>query len=405
MKNINANNIETSSLSLKGTKQKDLSKNDLRKMKYEKQIKEFEIKTNLKEEKIVLSTNFFKALIFKINLFFFKKFMPKKINYSNFLYVRRTEKIKKKTLKLAGDIWYKNIFSTSINWTILIVMFVIMIFPFYWMLITSFKSYSEVDPSIKRGFWEMMWPESWSLQVYRDMFEFVNTTSSNKDITFSRFFFNSFFIAILSTGIQLIVSIIGGFAIYNWRTKFNSVFMIIMFSIMMVPGEAMLLGRYTLMVQLGWMNTLMALIVPFIGNVFTMYLMSNAFYALNKDLKRAAKMDGLNSMQYFLKIALPAISATIITSFIISFIESWNSVLWPITVMRDDTVWKTIPMMLYKMMQVSGIEPEIGIGYNPMNMKMAASFIAILPMLVVFIVFNKWIINGLSKRGSSGSKG
>lgn len=406
MKNIKTKDIETSSLSLKRTENDiQLTKNQKRKIKLEEQNKAFENKINQKEERIVLSTSWWTAFWLKINLFFFKKFMPKKIHYSNLIYIQRTERIKKKTLKLAGDIWYKNIFSTSINWTILIIMFLIMIFPFYWMLITSFKSYSEVDPNIKRSFWELMWPESWSLNTYKDMFNFVNLTSSNKDITFSRFFFNSFFIAILSTLVQLSVSIVGGFAIYNWRTKFNSVFMIIMFSIMMVPGEAMLLGRYTLMVQLGWMNTLMALIVPFIGNVFTMYLMSNAFYALNKDLKRAAKIDGLNSMQYFIKIALPAISATIITSFIISFIESWNSVLWPVTIMRDDTVWKTIPMMLYKMMGVTGQEQEINIGYNPMNMKMAASFIAILPMLVVFIVFNKWIINGLSKKGSSGSKG
>lgn len=407
MEKNNTNISEVSSSSYKRTYEpsRKASKNLKRKEKYETQLHKFSNDVSKREEKIVLSNSFWTAFMLKIKLFFFKKFVPKKIHYSNWFYIRKTERIKKNTMKMAGDVWYKNIFSRSVNWLILLIMFVIMIFPFYWMLITSFKSNAEVNPINHQSLWQSLWPESWNLSVYKDMFDFVDLTQSNKDITFSRFFFNSFFIAILSTVVQLVVSIIGGFAIYNWRTRLNSVFMIIMFSIMMVPGEAMLLGRYTIIVQMGWTNTLAALIVPFVGNVFTMYLMSNAFYALNKDLKRAAKIDGLNSVQYFVKIALPTISATIITSFIISFIESWNSVLWPITIMRDETEWKTIPMLLYKMMQVSGVEPEIGIGYNPINMKMAASFIAILPMLVIFVVFNKWIINGLSRRGSSGSKG
>ncbi|ASZ08787.1 hypothetical protein CK556_00190 [Mesoplasma chauliocola] len=405
MENKIKNSLTNDSSSNKFYIDSKASKISNQKEKYEQHLNKFETKILEKEEKIVLSETFWITFILKVNLFFFKKYQPKMIYIFNWRYIRRTGKIKRKTLKMAGDVWYKNIVSGSVNWFVLILMFIVMIFPFYWMLVTSFKSNAEIDPSAQQSFFKMLWPESWNLSVYREMLDFISLTSSNQDVTFTRLFVNSFFIATISTLVQLGVSIVGGFAIYNWRTKFNSVFMIIMFSIMMVPGEAMLLGRYTIMIQMGWGNTLAALIVPFIGNVFTMYLMSNAFYSLNKDLKRAAKMDGLNSMQYFLKIALPAISATIITSFIISFIESWNSVLWPVTIMRDDTPWKTIPMMLYRMMQVSGIEPEIAIGYNPINMKMAASFLAILPMIIMFIVFNKWIINGLSKRGSSGSKG
>ncbi|PPE04813.1 sn-glycerol-3-phosphate ABC transporter permease [Entomoplasma ellychniae] len=381
-----------------------MASQNLSREKYNFQISNYESQIEKKEEKIILSNNWFNAFIMKISLFFFIKFSLKWINFKNFFYLKKVKKIQKNTLRMSGDVWYKNIAPGLLNWTILLVMFVITIFPFYWMLITSFKSYDEVDPTKTRTLWELLWPKSWSLETYKNMFNFIDSVSSDS-ISFQRFFLNSFFIAILSTLTQLIASIIGGFAIYNWRTKINPLFMMIMFSIMMVPGEAMLLGRYILMVQLNWTNTLMALIIPFIGNVFTIYLMSNAFYALNRDLKRAAKIDGLSSFQYFLKIALPAISATIITAFIISFIESWNSVLWPVTIMRDNSEWKTIPIMLWKMMQTSGLEPELQVGFNPINLKMAASFIAILPMLVVFVVFNKFIINGLSKRGSSSSKG
>ncbi|AAT75382.1 sn-glycerol-3-phosphate ABC transporter permease component [Mesoplasma florum L1] len=373
-----------------------------RKEKYENDLKFQEEQITLRESKIVVEANFFKRIWLKFCLSLFLFWNKKHFKIKHAFYIRSVNKRKDKTIKMAGDVWYRRIGSNLSNYTVLIIMLIAMIFPFYWMLITSFKPYSEVDT----GVMESLWPKHWTLQAYKDMFTFVNNSGGRESIPFSRFFFNSLFIALVSTLVQLSVSVIGGFAIYNWRTKFNSLFMIIMFSIMMVPGEAMLLGRYWIAVQMQWRDTLFALIVPFIGNVFTIYLMSNAFYGLNRDLKRAAKVDGLSSFQYFMKIALPAVSATILTSFIISFIESWNSVLWPITVIDNQSgQWRTIPMLLYSLMNVSGMTSEEFPIADPINVKMAASILAILPMIIVFIVFNKWIINGLTKRSVGGTKG
>ncbi|AGY41091.1 binding-protein-dependent transport systems inner membrane component [Mesoplasma florum W37] len=345
-------------------------------------------------------SGFFKKNFIKFYLSIFIYIFKKYLNIKNRKYLKTIESRSKKTLKLAGDFWYKRIFLNLSTYSAILIMFIFLLFPFYWMLMTSFKPYSEVKPNIL----ESLWPKEWSLQAYKDMFKYINAEGNQDSISIPRFFFNSLFVASISTILQLVVSVLAGFAIYNWRTKLNPLLLIIIFSIMMVPAESLLLGRYWITVQMQWKDTLMALIVPFIGNVFTIYLMSNAFYDLSKDLKRASKVDGLNTFQYFLKIAIPAVSGAIITAGIISFIDSWNAVLWPITVMdKDSGQWRTIPMLLYSIMYSNGIIP--GEQLNPNNIKMAACIISILPMVVIFLLFQKWIIRGLSRQGSNGSKG
>ncbi|ATQ35189.1 sn-glycerol-3-phosphate ABC transporter permease [Mesoplasma entomophilum] len=400
--NLNVNSVEVVSIDFDPNiiEVENKSKRTIQKEKYENDLLNIEIKRNEKEQKIIITRSWFKRLWMNLMLSCFLKVSIKKVKINHFFYLRHVKRVKNKTLKMSGDVWYKRIWTNVSGYTFLFIMLIVMLFPFYWMIITSFKDYSEIDSGVK----ETLWPKHWTLTAYKDMFTYLDSNNQTKSIPFYRFFTNSLFIALMSTGFSLIVSVIAGFAIYNWRTKFNYVFMIIMFSIMMVPGEALILGRYWIAVKMQWKNNLLALVVPFIGNVFTIYLMSNAFYGLNRDLKRAAKIDGLSSFQYFVKIALPAVSATILTSFIISFIESWNSVLWPITIMDQDSNWRTIPMMLYALMNLTGdVNPEIFKAQDPINVKMAASIMAILPMIIVFIVFNKWIINGLTKRDVGGS--
>ncbi|ATZ17617.1 carbohydrate ABC transporter permease [Mesoplasma melaleucae] len=371
-----------------------------RQKSYDKDILKLDKIKNQYENVIIYTQNKVKKWLMQILLIIRIYFYKKYINIKHRNYIRSVSKKNSRILKLAGDFWYKRIFLNLSTYSAIFIMLIFLIFPFYWMLMTSFKPYSEVES----GVLESLWPKEWTLQVYKDMFKYINAEGNPDSISIPRFFFNSLLVASLSTIFQLIVSVLAGFAIYNWRTKLNPLFLMVIFSIMMVPAESLLLGRYWITVQMQWKDTLMALIVPFIGNVFTIYLMSNAFYDLSKDLKRASKIDGLNTFQYFLKIAVPAVSGAILTAGIISFIDSWNAVLWPITVMdKDSGQWRTIPMLLYSIMYSDGIIP--GYQLNPNNIKMAACIISIVPMIVIFLIFQKWIIRGLSRQGSNGSKG
>ncbi|ASZ08781.1 carbohydrate ABC transporter permease [Mesoplasma chauliocola] len=371
-----------------------------RKNKYNLAILKRDLFIENKQKQIIYSKNIFKKIYLQTILFFVLAFIKKYINVRHRNYLNQISKRNSKTLKLAGDFWYKRIFLNISTYSAIILMLIFLIFPFYWMLMTSFKPYSEVRP----GVLESLWPKEWTLQAYKDMFKYINAEGNPDSISIPRFFFNSFLVASLTTILQLVVSVLAGFAIYNWRTKLNPLLLIIIFSIMMVPAESLLLGRYWITVQMQWRDSITALIVPFIGNVFTVYLMSNAFYDLSKDLKRASKIDGLNSFQYFLKIAVPAVSGAILTAGIIAFIDSWNAVLWPITVMDKDTgQWRTIPMLLYSIMYSDGIIP--GEQLNPNNIKMAACIISIIPMIVIFLLFQKWIIKGLSRPGTNTNKG
>ncbi|ATZ17627.1 carbohydrate ABC transporter permease [Mesoplasma melaleucae] len=352
-------------------------------------------------EKAIYERNFFKKVSSNMKFNITLKMINIKFQLRNRIYLNHVKKTAKKTLTLSSDSLLKKAASKFLNAIVLLIVGIIILCPFYWMIITSFKTYPEVAPGID----QTIWPKVWSLQAYKDTLKVVKNMADLNDLNISRFFINSVVVALLSTLLQLFVSLLGGFAIYNWKTRFNSVFLIIIFSIMMVPGEALLMGRFVLISRMGWANTGLALIVPFIGNVFTIYLVANAFSALGSDLRKASKIDGLSNFQYFFKIATPAISATLVTAFITGLITSWNSILWPITIIDQNGTWTTIPMLLYKFLNITGQEVGNNAPNDPINVKMAACLICILPMIVLFVVFNRPIINGLTKRNSGGNKG
>ncbi|WP_026389560.1 carbohydrate ABC transporter permease [[Acholeplasma] multilocale] len=380
------------------------SKFDLQKQQFEND--QIAINDIVKEadEKLLDIDNKFHRLFIKMGTSINIKFKTKISKLTNNYYLRKVEARKRITVSMAGETLGKRIVNKTINGFFIFIMAIIILFPLYWMVITSFKTFADVNPTLN----ETLWPKHWSLEAYTTMFTYM-TESGKASIPVSRFLTNSFSVAGLSAITQMTVSLIGGFALYNWKTKLNPFFMVIMFSLMMIPGESLLLGKYIFAIDLGWENSMLALIVPFIGNAFTIYLISNAFSSLSPDLKRAAKVDGLSTFSFFIRIAIPGIASTIATSMIIAFIQSWNSVLWPITIMDQDSTMATIPMMLYGMINITGEAikdfVEVPFAYDPINMKMAASVISILPIFIVFVVFNKWIIKGLTSRNGGGGKG
>ncbi|WP_339022874.1 carbohydrate ABC transporter permease [Spiroplasma endosymbiont of Crioceris asparagi] len=345
--------------------------------------------------------NIFKKQILKFKHFLIEIWNLKIMNFLSRNLNREIERKKLITLSLAGEnIWIKW-FKKLIQATTLLFFSILLIFPFYWMLMSSFKHPDDINPTFN----ETLWPKHWTLNAYKELFNYVNGDGQRSSISIKTFLLNSFYISGISTFFQVIISLIGGFAIYNWKTKFNKIFLMIMFSLLMIPGEALMIGRYIFIVSLGWNNMMIALIAPFVANVYTIYLMSNAFSTLPKDLKNACKIDGLSTFKYFFKIAIPSIKSTIVTSVIISFIEGWNSTLWPVTVIRADGQSSTIPMLLYQIISLTGVDlsDEYHSLIDPYNVKMAGCVITIMPMIIIFIVFNKWIIKGVSNRKATSS--
>ncbi|AHI52901.1 carbohydrate ABC transporter permease [Spiroplasma culicicola] len=343
-------------------------------------------------------------ILFFISIYFWfiKKGNKKYLNFVNYKYNRKLNKQILFTSTMAGEKFVQKFFNKLWQGTFLFVMAIIIIFPFYWMLITSLRGSDEFDPMNPMSFF----PKTWSFEAYRKLFEYINDDSSKFKITLIRFFINSIIISLITTILQLTVSVIAGFGLANWKTKPQGIILIIMLSTVMIPGEALLIGQYIFMVQLGWKNTILALVVPFISNVFTIYLMSSAFSQVGGSVKHAAKVDGLSTWKYFWKVALPSIKSTIVTSFVISLISSWNAVLWPTMVLSNGSDWVTLPMLLWDLMKASGGEPGTileDFARDPQNLKMAGAILSILPMLIMFLFCNKLIIRGISR--DKGDKG
>lgn len=317
-----------------------------------------------------------------------------KIIFNNKITNYQREKIKQKTLQMAGYAGYKRIFDLLWKLIFLIVMAIIVAFPFYWMIITSFKTDSELDPT-KIQTW---FPRQWTLKSYDYLL-------NSEQLNVGRYLFNSFLVAFLSTILKLIVCAFAGFGLAYFNSRFKELIFILMLATMMIPGEAIIIGQYIFVLQVNWDESLPALVIPFIASVFTIYMLRQGFETIPKSVRNAAKIDGASTVKFFFKIALPLIQPILWTAAIISFIASWNSVLWPIIVLESDSEWVTIPMLLWQLTNISGNDGSLNktILIDPQNLKMAGAVLTVFPMLILYLFAKKWIIKGITK--DTGTKG
>ncbi|AGR41330.1 carbohydrate ABC transporter permease [Spiroplasma taiwanense] len=370
-----------------------------------KELSEFKIinKHEKHDELYKITSNLFVKLFLSITLRLSLKVNSIGNYFINFKYNYLINRKTIFTSSMAGESLKKRIILKVLQALFLFVIAVIIIFPFYWMILTSFRTTNDLDPTRPMSFW----PETWSLEGYKALFEYINSNDLKYFVSVPRFFLNSIIISVISTALQLVVSVIAGFGLANYRTKAKGVILIILLSTLMIPGEALLLGQYIFMVKLKLKDNILALILPFLSNVFTIYLMSQAFERIGKSVKSASKVDGLSTFKYFWKIALPSIKSVLITSLIISLISSWNAVLWPTMILKTDSGWATVPMMLWGIMSATGgVGGDVGLeelARDPQNLKLAGATLSILPMLIMFLFTNRLIINGITRgRGEKG---
>lgn len=271
--------------------------------------------------------------------------------------------------------------TTTLLYIFLTAMAVFILFPFYWMIITSLKSMGEIEGPTT------FWPAdiSTGLQNYALVFEQVQY--------FGRYFLNTIFVSACTTVLVVITSVGAGYAF----AKLNFIGKDLLFSVllmtMMIPGELMVVTNYMTISVWGWTNTYMALILPFGVSVFYIFFLRQTFQGIPHELYLAAKVDGVGDFKYLFKVMIPIAMPAITTIIILSSMGAWNALIWPQLAANDDAMRMVANGLMQAFVSDFGTET---------NLQLAASTVVTLPILVFFMVFRKTIMSGVSRSGIKG---
>lgn len=247
-----------------------------------------------------------------------------------------------------------------------------MILPFYWMITTSLKTASQV---VKMP---PMWiPTSW---------KWSNFVEAWNAAPFGRYFLNSLIVTVLSTMGELVTSILAAYAFYRLEFYGKKIIFAIILGTMMIPGEILLISNFVTLTELGWINTYKALIIPWTASAFSIFMFKQYFSTIGDELYYAARMDGSKDFGYLINIIIPMSKPMIITIAIIRAIGSWNAFMWPLIVTNSKEM-RTLSVGLTSFVTDTGTDYQL---------LMAASTFIILPMIIIFLFMQKYIIEGVS---------
>ena len=262
----------------------------------------------------------------------------------------------------------------------LILMGVIVLFPFYWMIISSLKTLTEYRLSVPTFF-----PTKIMFSNYADAF----TTASQ-----GRLFLNTLYVGIVSTILSLIITILSAFAFARLEFKGKNILFAGLLATMMIPGELFTITNYSTVTNLGWINTYTVLIVPFLVSVFYIYLLRQNFLQIPNELYLAAKVDGTSDFKYLCKVMIPLSLPTLISITILKMMGAWNSYIWPRLVANDAA----------HRMVTNGLRNAFKDTTGDVNypVQMAAVALVSAPLFLVFIFLRKYIMKGVSRSGIKG---
>ena len=269
----------------------------------------------------------------------------------------------------------------GIVYTLLGLWGLIVLFPFYWMILTSVKSYSQYSSESIPQFITL----TPTMQNYFEAFTAV---------PLGRYFVNTVIFALVTTALMLFVTILAafGFARLNFRGK-NLAFTLFL-ALMMIPGELVVITNFVTVTNMDLRNTFAGLILPSVASVFYIYLLKENFAQVPDELYLAAKVDGTSDMKYLLKVLVPICKPTVITITILKIIECWNSYVWP-RLITDDALYFLVS---------NGIQEirENGFGRDNIPAMMAAVVVISAPLILLFLCFRKQIMEGVARGGTKG---
>ena len=279
----------------------------------------------------------------------------------------------------SGDLSGSRLIGRMLTHGALIVASLVIGLPFLWMLSTAIKSPAEVHL-----FPPVWWPER---------IRWDNFATAWKSAPFGRFYFNSIITA--STGVFLEVSIaaLSAYAFARIKFRYREALFMVLLAAMMIPGQVALIPNYVVLKHLGWINTYQGIVIPHVSSVFGAFLLRQYFLTIPESLYDAAEIDGLGHVRILFHIALPLARPVVGTLTLYLFISKWNSYLWPLIITNTQNM-RTLPVGLAMLRQA---EYEIG----PEHL-MAASIFVLVPVLVIFFIAQKQLIEGIASGAVKG---
>ena len=266
-------------------------------------------------------------------------------------------------------------------WALLVFWALMVLFPFYWMLLTSVKSYG----SYNAEYVPKLFTLSPTLQNYADAF---------RAVPLARYFLNTMLFTVITTAIMLVVTVLAAFAFARLNFRGKDLAFTVFLSLMMIPNELVVITNYVTITNAELRNTFLGLILPSVTSVFYIYLLKENFSQVPDELYYAAKVDGTSDLKYLWKVMIPICQPTIVTVTILKVIECWNSYVWPRLVTTDPNHF----------LVSNGIQEirENGFGRENIPAMMAAVVVISLPLIVLFLIFHKKIMAGVARGGTKG---
>lgn len=275
----------------------------------------------------------------------------------------------------------KNKIFKGFVYAFLVVWALIVLFPFYWMILSSVKSYGDYNAEFIPQF------------IAKNP-TMENYTSAFSAVPLGKYLINTVIFTLGTTAIMLVVTVLASFAFARLEFKGKNLAFTLFLSLMMIPSELVVITNFVTVTTIDLRNTFMGLILPSVASVFYIYLLKENFAQVPDELYYAAKVDGTSDMKYLWKVLIPICKPTVVTITILKVIECWNSYVWPRLVTDDPNYFL-----------VSGGIQEIrenGFGRENIPAMMAAVVVISVPLIVLFLVFRKKIMAGVARGGTKG---
>ena len=284
-------------------------------------------------------------------------------------------------LRIRGGARLRAKIGRGIVYFLLAVWAVMVLFPFYWMILSSVKSYSAYNSEYVPSFFTT----SPTLQNYADAFSAV---------PLGRYFVNTLIFTVITTALMLVVIVLAAFAFSRLQFRGKNLLFTFFLALMMIPNELVIITNFVTITDLGMRNSFPGLILPSVTSVFYIYLLRENFAQIPDELYYAAKVDGTSDLKYLLRVMVPICRPTIITVVILKVIECWNSYVWPRLITDNENFF----------LVSNGIQAirENGFGRENIPAMMAAVVVISVPLIVLFLLFRKKVMEGVSRGGTKG---
>ena len=291
--------------------------------------------------------------------------MAKQVDYEK---IERSARVRKKVFNVV-------VYTLLTFWGLMV------LFPFYWMVLSSFKSYSAYNSE----YIPQLYTLSPTLQNYLDAFTAV---------PLARYFTNTLIFTLGTTALMMFVTVLAAFAFARLNFKGKNLAFVIFLSLMMIPNELVVITNFVTITNAGLRNTFMGLILPSVTSVFYIYLLKENFAQIPDELYYAAKVDDTSDLKYLFKVMIPICRPTLITITILKVIECWNSYVWP-RLITDNQLYFLVS---------NGIQEirENGFGRENIPAMMAAVVVISVPLIILFLIFHKKIMEGVARGGTKG---